>query len=334
MTRSAYRLTAAAVATAAFGICYGASHRVPDRRLVDARPVLLRLRGAAHRSLHLLDQVARIACRRRRRRTTRSVFRSRSRGVAMLVIGRLGARHRAGADLAGRDAHRLAPAPFRAPFVRSHWFAIAYLLLMIPIWSVPISHLQDPSRLLSAKIAVNMLDVIGVPVLRQGTNIILPSHTLAVLLECSGVNQLICADGDGVAGRLPVARHQCSRRVALVLLAVVISYLGNGFRIALVGWLAVNGWGTAISMVPARSISSRVSAYLPSDISPSVDASRCSRHRSRQPAGDPTMALRHCRQPCSSRCDATARLAGCRPPPRHAGRRARLHCRQGSSTCT
>ena len=34
-----------------------------------------------------------------------------------------------------------------------------------------------------------------------------------------------------------------ARRLAVIILAVVISYLGNGVRIALVGWLAVNGLG-------------------------------------------------------------------------------------------
>src|SRR5205814_5365466 len=119
---------------------------------------------------------------------------------------------------------------------------IAYLLLMVPIWSAPISQLQNPSRILSTKIAVDMLHFIGVPVFRQDTNILLPAHTLAVLRECSGVNQLIAL----TAMVLPAAYlwlDTNARRVALLLLAVVISYLGNGFRIALVGWLAVKGLG-------------------------------------------------------------------------------------------
>jgi len=41
----------------------------------------------------------------------------------------------------------------------------------------------------------------------------------------------------------PKSIDGAARRVALLLFAVVISYLGNGFRIALVGWLAVKGLG-------------------------------------------------------------------------------------------
>ena len=95
---------------------------------------------------------------------------------------------------------------------------------------------------MSAKIAVNLLDSIGIPVIRQGTDIILPSHTLSVLLECSGVNQLIAV----TAMVLPASYlwlDSFIRRAAIVVLAIGISYLANGFRIALIGWLAVNGLG-------------------------------------------------------------------------------------------
>jgi exosortase len=124
--------------------------------------------------------------------------------------------------------------------LRTHWFAIAYLLLMIPIWNYPIDLLQDPSRILSARIAVALLRVIGFPVFRQGTNIMLPEHTLAVLRECSGVNQLIAL----TAMVLPAAYlwlPTVTRRAAIIAIGVAVSYLGNGVRIALTGWLTVKG---------------------------------------------------------------------------------------------
>jgi EpsI family protein len=163
-------------------------------------------------------------------------------GVSMLFIGRLGATIGLQQVSLVVTLTGLLLVLFGRDVVRSHWFALAYLLLMVPIWSAPISQLQDPSRILSTKIAVNILSLIGLPVLRQGTNIVLPSHTLAVLQECSGVNQLIAL----TAMVLPAAYlwlDTNARRVALLTLAVAISYLGNGARIALVGWLAVKGLG-------------------------------------------------------------------------------------------
>jgi EpsI family protein len=125
---------------------------------------------------------------------------------------------------------------------RRYWFPLLYLFLMVPIWDVAISAFQNPSRVLSAGIATAVLDVIGVPVLRQGTNIVLPLHTLAVMRECSGVNQLVAT----IAMVLPAAYLWLSgnvRRLVLITLAVVITFLSNGFRIALVGWLAYAGYG-------------------------------------------------------------------------------------------
>ena len=147
-------------------------------------------------------------------------------GRAMLVIGHLGAlTGLAQASFVVTLAGVLLLL-FGRDIVRRHWFAIAYLLLAIPIWDGVISRLQDPSRVLSAKIAVNLLDMTGVPVLRQGTNIIVPNHTLAVLLECSGVNQLIAL----TAMVVPAAYlwlHSIPRRIAVVMIAVAISYFGT-----------------------------------------------------------------------------------------------------------
>jgi EpsI family protein len=163
-------------------------------------------------------------------------------GLTMLVVGQIGA-------LTTLQQASLIVTPiglllllFGRDVVRSHWFVLAYLLLMIPIWNIPISRLQNPSRILSAKIAVDMLHLVGVPVFRQATNIVLPSHTLAVSLECSGVNQLIAL----TAMVIPAAYlwlESNVRRIALILFALAISYVGNGVRIALVGWLAANGLG-------------------------------------------------------------------------------------------
>jgi EpsI family protein len=119
-------------------------------------------------------------------------------------------------------------------------FPIAYLLLMVPIWHDPIGRLQIPSQLVSAKIAVELLHVVGVPAFRQGTTIVLPTLTLDVLRECSGVNQLVAL----MAMVIPAAYlwlPNYTRRILLICIAAVVGYLSNGLRIALLGWLGVKG---------------------------------------------------------------------------------------------
>ena len=122
------------------------------------------------------------------------------------------------------------------------WFPLAYLLLATPIWNVLIARLQEPSQLLSGSIATVLLRMIGIPALHDGLKIAIPSATLEVMRECSGVNQLITI----VAMTLPVAYLMLNgvvRRVLLVAMGVVISYVSNGVRIALVGFLADRGLG-------------------------------------------------------------------------------------------
>jgi EpsI family protein len=120
------------------------------------------------------------------------------------------------------------------------WFPLAYLLLGIPVWDNVISSLQPPSQDLSARIATGLLQVGGIPVLREGTRIVLPNVTLEVLRQCSGVNQLLAI----VAMSLPAAYlwlRSDVRRATLVGLSIVVAYLSNGVRIALVGFLAYRG---------------------------------------------------------------------------------------------
>jgi EpsI family protein len=240
VTISAYRLTAAALAAAAFGICY---HEV------IASIVGVWSTNATYSYGFAVPFIAAYVFWTRWNRCAPHVTADyvlgipvTLAGIGLLIVGQIGAL------IAVQQLSLIVTLAgvllllFGRDVVRAHWFAIAYLLLMIPLWSMPIAFLQDPSRLLSAAIAANLLDVSGVPVIREGTEIILPSQTLSVLLECSGVNQLIALTAMVVPAAY-VWLDTNVRRVALLLFAVTISYLSNGFRIAIVGWLAVNGLG-------------------------------------------------------------------------------------------
>src|SRR5437762_1404112 len=112
-------------------------------------------------------------------------------GLALLVIGHVGTlitikQTSLIVTLAG-----LVLVLFGRQTFKAYQFPIAYLLLMVPIWDFPINQLQEPSRLMSTKIAAGFLRAVGVPVFRQGTDLVLPFITLNVMRECSGVNQLI-----------------------------------------------------------------------------------------------------------------------------------------------
>jgi len=122
------------------------------------------------------------------------------------------------------------------------WVPWLYMFMALPIWDPVLSRLRPPSQVLSGGIAVSLLHSIGVPAVHEGTLIVLPNLVLDVLSECSGVNQLLAI----VAMTLPAAYLWLdghARRVTLISIAVAVAYLSNGFRIAVVGFLAHRGLG-------------------------------------------------------------------------------------------
>jgi len=126
---------------------------------------------------------------------------------------------------------------------RRIWFAAAYLLLMVPVWTDLIGRLQVPSQLVSGRIAVEVFHLLGMPAVREGTLIYLPGITLEILRECSGVNQLVAI----FAVTLPAAYlwlHGVFHRVLFVTVSLLIAYLSNGARIASIGVLAHSGFDT------------------------------------------------------------------------------------------
>jgi len=122
-------------------------------------------------------------------------------------------------------------------YLRAGWPAIAYLLLMIPVWDGFTEPLHQPFQMRSAEIGAWILQQIGVPAHRVGTVIALPNLTIEVARACSGVNYLVAVNALG----WPLAYLQLRsnwRRVALLTSAVLIAALSNGLRVALIGWLA------------------------------------------------------------------------------------------------
>jgi EpsI family protein len=122
-------------------------------------------------------------------------------------------------------------------YLRIVWPAIAYLLLMVPIWDFFTEPLHWPFQNQSAAWAMTMLRAVGVPVYREGTILVLPGITLEVARQCSGVNYLIAV----LALGLPLSYlylPTMTRRVALLAFALTIAALSNALRVTLIGILA------------------------------------------------------------------------------------------------
>jgi len=112
-------------------------------------------------------------------------------GLGMLVVGRLGAelfldRFSLLLVLAGVVILFLGWKSFRAVL-----FPWAFLLLMIPIPTILFNQITFPLQLLASKVAAALLPLLGVPILREGNVINLPSMALEVAEACSGIRSLM-----------------------------------------------------------------------------------------------------------------------------------------------
>ena len=126
---------------------------------------------------------------------------------------------------------------FGVAYVRVAWAALAYLLLMVPIWDGFTEPLHQPFQLRSAAIGVWLMHAVGVPAFREGTVIGLPGLTIEVARACSGVNYLVAVLALGLPLSYVYLRAPW-RRVLLLGSALVIAALSNGLRVALIGVLA------------------------------------------------------------------------------------------------
>lgn len=116
------------------------------------------------------------------------------------------------------------------------WLPVLLVLLSIPLPAVVLNSVALPLQLQASQIGATMLEWRYVPVLLAGNVIHLPGHSLFVTEACSGLRSLTALTALGVLIGGLWLRYPLSR-VLLVMLAVPIAVLLNGFRVFLIGFL-------------------------------------------------------------------------------------------------
>ena len=76
-------------------------------------------------------------------------------------------------------------------FFRAILFPWAFLILMIPIPNLILQHITFPLQLQASQLSTDLLRLVGVPVLREGNQIILANLPLNVAEACSGIRSLL-----------------------------------------------------------------------------------------------------------------------------------------------
>ncbi len=116
-------------------------------------------------------------------------------------------------------------------------FPIIFLIFMIPIPSIFLVKITFPMQLFASKVSVIVLQIMGVPVFREGNIIHLTETTLEVAEACSGIRSLISLLALGVVFAY-FAMKKFWQRVILVLSCLPISIIVNALRVSATGVLA------------------------------------------------------------------------------------------------
>jgi exosortase len=128
-------------------------------------------------------------------------------------------------------------------FFRALLFPWAFLFLMIPIPAIVFNQITFPLQILASKVASTVLPWMGVPVLREGNVINLPSMSLEVAEACSGIRSLMSLTTLSIIyGYL--MEKKITVRVLLAVASIPIAVAANSFRIVGTG-LLVQYWDPA-----------------------------------------------------------------------------------------
>lgn len=124
-------------------------------------------------------------------------------------------------------------------FLKAAWFPIFFLAFMVPPPEFVISTLNFNLKLMASDTAEWLLNLTGVPAIRQGSFMLFGNEKLAVGDVCSGLRSLLALLSLSVLYAWLI-RSRGKAHVAVVLLtAIPAAIVGNGLRIGLVSYLVL-----------------------------------------------------------------------------------------------
>jgi exosortase len=126
------------------------------------------------------------------------------------------------------------------PMLRELRFPLLVLLLAIPLPKVVYNQITFPLQILASRLASAALPLFGVPVMRDGNIIQLPSMQLEVAEACSGIRSLMSLFTAAIFYGY-FLEPSVKRRILLALAALPIAVFANGARIVGTG-LGVQYW--------------------------------------------------------------------------------------------
>jgi len=110
-------------------------------------------------------------------------------------------------------------------------FPLAFLLLMVPLPAIVFNQIALPLQIFASGVGETAIRLAGVPVLREGNVLQLPTTTLEVVEACSGIRSLVSLIMVAVTLGY-FADQRIPARIAIALSAIPIAILANAARVA------------------------------------------------------------------------------------------------------
>jgi exosortase len=137
--------------------------------------------------------------------------------------------------------------------LRALSFPLGFLVLMIPIPVIIYNQITFPLQLLASRVATCWLELLRVPVLREGNVLVLPDYSLQVVEACSGIRSLMTLITLAVAYGYLAERRPWAR-YALALMMIPIAIVANAVRVMGTGIL-VYQFGPGVAEGPFHEFS-------------------------------------------------------------------------------
>lgn len=125
------------------------------------------------------------------------------------------------------------------PAARRLWFPILFLAFMVPPPEFVISKMNFSLKLMAADLATGLLNLIGLPAIRQGSYMIFGEDKLAIGDVCSGLRSLLALLSLGVLYAWMQRDKGKTQVLGILMMAVPAAIIGNGLRIFLVSCLVI-----------------------------------------------------------------------------------------------
>ncbi|MFN7922456.1 MAG: exosortase/archaeosortase family protein [Bryobacteraceae bacterium] len=122
-------------------------------------------------------------------------------------------------------------------FLKELAFPLFVLMFMIRIPAIIFKQITFPLQLFASQVAETALNLIGIPVLREGNVLELPSQPLSVVEACSGIRSLL-----SLAFLAVVYAYFTDKKIwmrgALMVASVPVAVAANAFRVTATGVLS------------------------------------------------------------------------------------------------